>query len=148
MRNIRSLGLALYEFDREYARFPDASTAPLVKASSGTPLTLGHSSSNQLFRQLIATGLKSEKSFYARIDGSKRPDDLFHDDAHALAPGECGFAYIAGLDGSMAPETPVIVSPLIPGTTALIPGLSTERRWSSAWITRRKRKPSIPPAAS
>ena len=121
LNHIRSIGFALYEFDSEYARFPDASTASLVKAVSGTPLTLGHSSSNQLFRQLIATGLKSEKPFYAAIAGSKKPDDLFHDDAHALAPGECGYAYIAGLDGSMAPETPVIVSPLIPGTTRFDP---------------------------
>ena len=121
LNHIRSIGYTLYEFDSEYARYPDASTAPLVKAASGTPLTLGHSSSNQLFRQLIATGLKSEKPFYAAIAGSKRPDDLFHDDAHALAPGECSFAYIAGLDGSMAPETPVIVSPLIPGTTRFDP---------------------------
>lgn len=121
LNNIRSVGCALYEFDSEYGRFPDASTAPLVKATTKTPLTLGHSSSNQLFRQLIAIGLKSEKPFYAAIAGFKKPDDRFLDDAHALAPGECGYAYIAGLDGSMAPETPVIVSPLIPGTTRFDP---------------------------
>ena len=109
--NIRQQGLPLFEFDAAFGRFPDASTASLVKAATGTPLTLGHSSSNQLFRQLIATGLKSEKPFYAAIAGSKKPDDLFHDDANALAPGECGYAYIAGLDGSMDPNTPVIVSP-------------------------------------
>jgi hypothetical protein len=112
-----SLGLALEEFDFAYGRYPDASTAAAVKAATCTPLTLGDGSSNQLFRQLIATGLKSEKPFRAWIPGSHEPDDRFDDDAHALAKGECGFAYIAGLSSSSSPGAPLLVCPLIPGTT-------------------------------
>ena len=70
---------------------------------------------------MIAYGLKSEKPFYAEIAGSRKPDDLYHDDVHALVPGEVGFAYIAGLDSSADPMTPIIVSPLIPGTTLFDP---------------------------
>ncbi len=121
MGNAVSVSYSLMEFESEYGIFPDATTAPLVKSTTATPLTLGSSSSNQLFRQLLATSLKSEKPFYAAIKGSRRPDDLFHDDAHALEPGECGFAYIAGLHSGMHPDTPVLVSPLIPGTTRFDP---------------------------
>jgi type II secretory pathway pseudopilin PulG len=117
INNIKQIGLALQEFDSTYGCFPDASTAARVKEDTKTPLTLGTTSSNQLFRQLLATGWKSEKPFYAKRKGSHRPDDLFADDAHALAPGECSFAYIAGLSSSMDPDTPVAMTPMIPGTT-------------------------------
>ena len=119
--NVRQMGISLFEFDARYGRFPDATTAAKVKADTGTALTLGGATSNEVFRQLIAYGLKSEKPFYAEIAGSKKPDDRYHDDAHALVPGEVGFAYIAGLDSSADPGTPIIVSPLIPGTTLFDP---------------------------
>lgn len=119
--NVRSIGLTLYEFDAEYGNFPDATTAADVKAATTTPLTLGTASSNQIFRQLIAYGLKSEKPFYAKIAGSRKPDDIFLDDAHALTAGECGFAYIAGLSALSDPSAPVMVAPLIPGTTFFDP---------------------------
>jgi type II secretory pathway pseudopilin PulG len=117
INNIKQIGLALQEFDSTYGCFPDASTVARVKADTKTPLTLGTASSNQLFRQLIATGLNSEKPFYAKLKGARRSDDLFTDDAHALAPGECSFAYVAGLSSSMDPDTPVVMTPMIPGTT-------------------------------
>jgi hypothetical protein len=119
--NVRQIGLSLFEFDAEYGRFPDATTAAKVKADSGTALTLGGATSNQVFRQFLAYGLKSERPFYAEISGSKKPDDLYHDDAHALVPGEVGYAYIAGLDSSADPDTPIILSPMIPGTTRFDP---------------------------
>lgn len=121
LSNIRQIGISLFEFDAEYGRFPDASTAAKVKADTKTPLTLGASTSNQIFRQLIAYGLKSEKPFYAKIAGSRKPDDVYHDDAHALVPGECGYAYIAGFDSSCDPGTILVVCPLIPGTTLFDP---------------------------
>ena len=120
-KHIGSIGVSLFEFDAEYGRFPDATTAAKVKADSKTPLTLGAATSNQIFRQFLAHGLKTERHFYAKIAGSKKPDDLFHDDAHALAPGECGFAYIAGLSSAVDPGTPIVVCPLIPGTTLFDP---------------------------
>ena len=119
--NLMGIGPALHEFDAEYGRFPDTTTAARVKADTKTPLTLGAATSNQLFRQLIAYGLKNERIFHAKTAGSKVPDNLFHDDAHALAPGECGYAYIAGFDSSCDPGTILVVCPLIPGTTLFDP---------------------------
>lgn len=116
-RHLQSTSLALFDFDSEYGAFPSAATAPEVKSATGTPLTLGDTSSNQIFRQLIAHGLKSEKPFWAANASSKKPDDLFHDDAHALAPGECGYAYITGLSSSSHGGAPLVVAPLIRGST-------------------------------
>jgi hypothetical protein len=98
MNNIRQIGIALFEFDAEYGRFPDASTIASVKSDTKTPLDLDDSSSNKIFRQLLAWGVKSEKPFWAKTAGSRKmPDDVFGSNATALKPGECGFAYIAGL---------------------------------------------------
>ena len=119
-RNLRSLSLYLYAFNEEYGSFPDAATAVDVKDSTGTPLKLGDSSSNQLFRQLIATVGKSEKIFWAKTSrSSEKPDDNIDSNA-ALAPGECIYSYVAGLS-SADTGTPVIMTPLIPGTTRFDP---------------------------
>lgn len=121
MSNLRYIGPALFQFEAKYGCFPDATTASKVKADTGTPLTLGSATSNQLFRQLLASGFNNEKAYHAKINGSRKPDNLFHDDAHALAPGECGYAYIAGFDSSCDPGTILVVCPLIPGTTLFDP---------------------------
>lgn len=105
LNNIRQIGLGLYEFDSEYGQFPDKGTIAAVKADTGTKLTLDDSSSNKLFRQLIAAGLKSEKLYWAKTAISPRkPDDVFGTDSTALRAGECGFAYVAGLKSSDASE--------------------------------------------
>ncbi len=128
LNNVRQIGLALFEFELDYGRFPDASTIPEVQRKTSTPLTLGTGSSNQLFRQLLATVLKSEKPFYANIPGAKRPDDVFHSDATVLAKGECAFSYVAGLRSSDTPQVPVVMTPMIPGT----------RRFSTATVLNEK----------
>jgi hypothetical protein len=121
LNNIRQVGLALFEFDSEYGKFPDTSTVAAVKENTKTELDLGSSSSNQLFLQLLAVGLKSEKPFWCKTTWSKKkPDDIFVP-GKALAPGEVGFAYIAGLKSSDDPEAPLVVAPLIPGTTRFDP---------------------------
>lgn len=120
-RHLRSLSLLLYAFDEEYGSFPDASTAVDVKDSTGTPLTLGDPSSNQLFRQLLATVGRAEIIFWAPTSpDSKKPDNIIDSDATALAPGECAFSYVSGLS-SADTEAPVIMTPLIPGTTRFDP---------------------------
>ena len=121
--NMRCVGVMLIEFDGEYGSFPNASTAIDVKSATGTPLTLGSSSSNQLFRQLLAGGGgKSEKPLWAKTAISpKKPDDLLHNDATAMAKGECGFAYVMGLSAADDPETPVLLCPLAPGKLTFDP---------------------------
>ncbi len=119
-RNLRSLSLNLYAFNEEYGNFPNASTAVDVKEATGTRITLGDSSSNQLFRQLIATVGKSEKIFWAKTSrSSEKPDDNIDSNA-ALAPGECIYSYVSGLS-SADTGAPVIMAPLIPGTTRFDP---------------------------
>ena len=118
--NIRQIGVTLFAFDDQYGRFPDASTIPAVQAATGTTLHLGDSSSNQLFRQLLATGERSEQIFWAKTPASrKKPNDLLGTDA--LAPGECAYSYVAGLTSSGDPETPVVMIPMIRGTLKFDP---------------------------
>ena len=120
MSNIRQIGLTLFAFDEEYGRFPDASTIPAVEAATGTTLYLGDSSSNQLFRQLLATVGTSEQIFWAKTPATrKKPDDVLG--ANALAPGECAYSYVAGLTSSGDPETPVVMIPMIRGTLKFDP---------------------------
>ncbi|MEK7951237.1 hypothetical protein [Luteolibacter soli] len=120
INNVKQVNLALIEFDHDYGSFPNASTIPAVKAATSTALSLGTSSSNDLLRQLIATGNKSEKIFWAKTAGTPRKgNDILG--ADALKKGECGFTYIAGLSTSSDTDTPVLMAPVIPGTQKFDP---------------------------
>lgn len=118
--NLRLIGLALFEFDTAFGRFPDASTIAEVKAQDpSSTIPLGSSTSNELFRQLLVTEIvASESQFYSRPPSSgphRRPDNNFLG-TNALEKGECGFAYIAGLSTtSHPPDTPLAMAPLVPG---------------------------------
>ena len=118
--HVKQLALALMEFDAEYGRFPDKTTASAVKENTGTTLTLDDRSSNRLFRQLLVAGIAQERMFQNGNQG-RYADGDFSDDAKALAPGECHYAYVAGLSSYDDPDAPVLVTPLIPGTTTFDP---------------------------
>ncbi len=107
---MRTVCASLLVFERSYHRFPDSATAPVVRARSGTLLTLGDTSANQLFRQLLVTGVAQEKDF--RSPRTTLPDGVFSSDATALAPGECSFAYIPGLDSKSTPSPPLLFAPM------------------------------------
>ena len=117
LNNVRQIGLALFEFDSEYGTFPDNNTAEDVKEATGTELSFNGNFSNDYFRQLIATGLKSEKPFWCKTSFSpKKPDDVFNIQAKALEAGEVGFSYIMvsltdGQSSSGEPNRPVVVAP-------------------------------------
>jgi hypothetical protein len=112
--NAKQVGLCLIEFDAEYGCFPNASTIAAVNADTGSRLPLGPSSSNEIFRQLFATGNKSEKIFWASSSITPRkPDDVIHGN-QALKKGECAFAYVAGLSTSDDPDTPLLMAPVDP----------------------------------
>jgi hypothetical protein len=114
--NARALGMCLFEFEREYGKFPGAATVERVKAKSGSLLLLGTNTSNDYFRQLIASGIApSEQIFYADITGTRKPDGLI-DGNHAIAKGECGYSYLSGLSAEGNPSRPIVVTPLIHGT--------------------------------
>lgn len=118
--NVRQLHIALGEFDEDYGRFPDVSTAAAVKSKTGTALEFRSGSANQLLCQLIANGLKLERPFFVSINGTHKVDDVSLP-GKALEAGECGFSYIAGLSSRSSPEAPLLVTPLIPGTKRFDP---------------------------
>lgn len=101
----------------EYGSYPNAFTIPLVIEATGTTLPLGTTSSNDYLRQLIATGA-DERWFRS---GSKkfRHSDGRVDGAEALKKGECGFAYIVGLDETDGSSAPLVIAPVIPGKKKL-----------------------------
>ena len=116
MSNIKCIGLALFNFEQDYGSYPNATTIADVRNRSGTHLPLGTQSSNDYLRQLIAADhIDNEKTFYARIKDSKRPDNLI-EGTHALEKGECGFSYLIGPKSTAHPPRPLLITPLIPGT--------------------------------
>lgn len=115
MNNARSFGLALYEFKTEYGSFPDDATASVVADATDTPKISGNSA-NDRFRQLIQAGIsQSEVLFYARAAGVHKPDGLIDGD-NALAPGECGYAYVGNLVTTDEVPRPIAMTPMIPGS--------------------------------
>jgi len=114
--NARQIGLALFEFETEFGSFPGLGTIAAVRTKTATDLDLGITSSNDYFRQLIASEItQSEPMFYAKINGSRRPDGDFTK-GEALKTGECGFTYFLGAKITDNPSRPLVVTPMIPGT--------------------------------
>ena len=119
--NARQIGLALFEFEREYGSMPETGTIEKVRQKTGTDLKLGTKSSNDFFRQLLAANITgSELIFYAKVHGTSKPDNVFAG-AMALEKGECGFTYLTGVFDGCDPARPVIVAPMIPGTDRFDP---------------------------
>lgn len=121
--NARQIGLAMLEFENEYGSYPDTGSFQEVKDATGSSLAEAGSTSNAYFRQLLAAGFcQSEKIFYAKIPGTKKPDDDISTAQKALDKGEAGFAYMmgAGNEGFSAagnPARPLCVTPLEKGQT-------------------------------
>jgi hypothetical protein len=120
--NARHIGLALLEFEYSYVSYPNAATfASIAKKHPSHINYLFESSSNAIFRQLLVQGLpQAEQMFYARIPGTIRPDGIITP-GEALKKGECAFSYISGLSSKDDPLTPIVITPLIPGTTKFDP---------------------------
>lgn len=115
-----ALGLALIEFENEYGSYPDRLTAADVRRKTGSSLTLGDRTSNDLFAQLlIADFANKEAIFYTAAKSAVKPDEDFITDATILKHGECTFAFISGLSAAGDPIRPLVFGPVIPGTTTL-----------------------------
>ncbi len=122
--NARQIGIALLEFETEYGAFPSAATQAQVTTNFPTSVVKGSvgADSNGFFKQLFEVGLtESEAMFYAKVKGSRRPDGDISTNAKALEKGEVGFAYITGLSSFDFPNTPILLTPMIPGTTKFDP---------------------------
>lgn len=119
--NARQIGLALFQFETEYGRFPDAALITELRRKTKTHLNSEPKSSNDFFRQLLASGIAgNEEMFYAKIAGVRKPDGVIAG-SRALEKGEVGFSYLAGLQCEGNPSQPLVVTPLIPGTDRFDP---------------------------
>jgi prepilin-type N-terminal cleavage/methylation domain-containing protein len=120
--NARQIGLALFEFETDYSSYPDNNTATDVTEQTGSNLSLGNQSSNDYFRQLIAANkTQSERMFYAKIPGVRKPDDNIKV-GEALKEGEVGYAYLmktesTGFSAAGNPGRPLVVTPLMGSAT-------------------------------
>ncbi len=118
--SLRGVGFALYEFESEYGRFPDATTASKIKQKTGTRLTLSDRTSNDIFVQLLASELLfTETVFNTHSGTSRKPDENWSSDDTALEHGETGFAFISGLSSKDNPSCPIVFGPVIPGTKTI-----------------------------
>ncbi len=120
--NARQIGLALFEFEKEYGTFPSNETAELVAAKHPkNQIDLSGKSSNALFRQLIAANLtQAEAMFYAGVKGARKPDGEISP-GRALESGEVGFGCVAGISSAGDPARPIAFCPIIPGTDRFDP---------------------------
>ena len=94
VNNAKQIGLALLEFEQEFGSFPSEETAEMVKKATGTELDLSGTSSNAMFRQLIAFGIQAEDIFYCKHPEGIRKPDRDISPGKALEAGEVGFSYI------------------------------------------------------
>jgi hypothetical protein len=120
LSDLREIGRVMLDFDSRYGKFPDSSTLPGIKAKDETGLIFGTKTSNDYFRQLLATVTRSEAIFFT--SGLTR--NFYQDDIlgpEALTRNECSFSYIPGLSSSSPPGTPVVMTPLVPGTRKFNP---------------------------
>ena len=117
INNARQIGFALFEFEREYGRFPDAKTAAMLREKGKTGWKLEGNTSNDWFRQLIASGhVKDERIFYSKTAYTEKPDGKVSPIERALAAGEVGFGYLMNGDSAFStegnPARPIAVAPL------------------------------------
>lgn len=111
---MRQLGLALSEFEVAYGSFPSETTIQILKTEfAASTIPLGTTTANEYFRQLLVAEIVPSEICFDAWPGP-RPDNIF-DGIRALEKGECAFAYIKNVSPSNAPETPVVVYPLLNG---------------------------------
>lgn len=121
--NGRQLHLTLIAFSEKYGTFPSSETLQKIVAEkkiTDYPLV----TSNDYLRQLVASGFsKSDRigwCHHPKVTGKSADDIVFPLD-QAFAPGECGFSYVTGLSANSPPDMPVLLAPMIPGTTLFDP---------------------------
>lgn len=119
--NARQIGLAMFEFETEYGSFPDGETADEVLNEQA--YTLGTSTSNDYFRQLMAADItQSETMFFAKSQASGSKPDGNINGAAALEGGEVGFGYLmdtgnVGLSTAGNPGRVIVATPMLSGSS-------------------------------
>ena len=114
--NAKQVGLALFTFQEDYGSYPSANTAAMVRNNNpDATASFGNASSNDFFRQLIASGMiDQERPFYARIAGCRKPDNVLTG-TRMLEKGEAGFAYVVSHAACKEKDIPLVITPLAKG---------------------------------
>jgi hypothetical protein len=121
INHIRQIGIALTEFETEYGSFPNEEAAAQIKVNNPTDLHLAAKTSNDVCRQLIASGIvSSEQMFYAKVKGAQKPDGIITA-GEVVKKGECGFSFLSELSSGGNCSRPLVVTPLIHGTDRFDP---------------------------
>jgi len=123
LSNSRQVYTLLMQFEEDWGAFLSEQTAVRLQNAVGEAraFPLSGTSSNALLRQLIAGGyIRSEEIFHVPTAGGHPPDNRVGG-LNALAPGECGFAYVTGCSSARSPGRPMLLTPLIPGTRRFDP---------------------------
>jgi hypothetical protein len=116
VHNMRSIGLALAEFQANYETFPnDQTRTEVLQRHPESKIPLGTSTSNDYFHQLLASGNADSPSYFHGYGISKRNPPELPDAKIPLPPDTCGYAYIITDAESNAPSRPLVVYPLVPG---------------------------------
>jgi hypothetical protein len=122
LSNARQIGLALFDFDTEYGSYPNSSTITAV-SENHPGWMLDDATSNDLFKQLFAAKVTSDEGiFHVKLPGTRKPDHITSPRSKILEEGECGFGYIIPGTTSISSSQPLLVTPLIPGTSKFDPG--------------------------
>jgi len=119
INNLRNLGIFLFEFEDEFGSFPSPTTAAELAAKNNLP-PLPTTTSNDLLTQLfVAELLESEEIFFSHHPKlpTRKPDNVITPPSRILEPGECGFSYVVGLSTASNGNAPILLAPMIPGTT-------------------------------
>lgn len=122
LSNARQILLALFDFETDYGSYPNSSTMAAVSANHPGWM-LGDATSNDLFKQLFAAKIVSDEGiFHVKLPGTRKPDHITSPRSKILEEGECGFGYIIPGTTSISSNQPLLVTPLIPGTSKFDPG--------------------------
>lgn len=120
MSNAKQLHYLLREFEEDYGMYPCDETAKNNLVEYGT----ADGSSNDYLGQLFEGGYtRSEEIFYAKggSESAGKPDNVIMqsgggiDRDELLKAGECGFAYMKGLNSRMHSKLPVLMTPMREG---------------------------------
>lgn len=119
IKNLRQIGLALFEFETECGAYPDEKTAILVKENPGTKAELKAVTANDCFFQLIAAKFLQSDGFLSLQESGEpeKPDPQKPLERVAA----CLFAFVSGMKPAGHPGRPLVVAPLLKGKTSFDP---------------------------
>lgn len=110
--NVRQVGIALFNFDKEFGSYPDDQTRESLDPDAVLSTAGG---SNRYFSQLFAAGqIDQERPFYCKSSFTREPDNK-RSSGKLLEAGEVGFSYVMesagkGLNSSVNSAIPLVLA--------------------------------------